>query len=347
MPNLNSRLVALILLSLISIFAILLILKNGSNPKENQKSQENQKNPQNFNISQQKKYLSDKIKSLGAQKAYDLFKTENQTNNQFIQHTYAHIFGALLYNLEGTQGIGICDSSFAFGCYHSFSTTAIADKGEHIVKELHSACTDKFGPLGSGCHHGLGHGILEYLGPNKLDQALKICASIQEFSLLGCSSGVFMEYNFPTLIDGDNATVTRRQFDSNNPFAPCKSVETKFQPSCYFEITQWWQLSLQSDHKKIGLMCDQLTDTKQREFCFIGIGYNIPPQIDYNLDKSVGGCDRMPGKREKTLCLAGVSWSFFTVPDKKDKAKDVCQFLNKNEQSLCIEKADLTAYKLN
>lgn len=341
MPNLNYRPVALVFpVIIISIFTILLISKNYSPPQETQKSQENQKNSQNLDISVQQKYLSDQIKSLGPQKAYLKFKEENQNKPANFQHPLAHIFGQLLYQQMGIEGITVCDSSFSFGCYHALFTSAIADKGESIITDLNSACTDKFGPLGVGCHHGLGHGILEYLGPNKLNQALKICASIQKLSLLGCSSGVFMEYNFPTIIDGDKTTFTSRQFDSNNPFSPCESVENRFKPSCYFEITQWWQSSLQSDYKKIGLMCDQIKDTKQREGCFIGVGYNIPPQISYNLDKSVGGCDRMPGKREKTLCLAGVSWSFFST-DKKAQAKDVCQFLDKDDQSLCMEKADL------
>lgn len=291
----------------------------------------------NLAVSQSKKYWADQIAQLGAQKAYEKFKNENSLSKTAAQHQLAHIFGEQLYQREGLNGITICDQSFSFGCYHSFFGSAIADKGTNIIKDLDRICVKKYDPLGTGCQHGIGHGILEYTGHNKLDKALNLCKPIQRLTYLGCEAGVFMEYNFPTLIDSKIAITESRKLNPNNFLEPCDTLDKSYRASCYFELTQLWAQQFK-DSRKLGQLCSQILDAS--ESCYLGIGNLVAPQTDYNLSKAMTECSQMPDKNSTALCMAGVSWGFFAM--NKPDSKIACDKLDTNLKNLCLAKADLT-----
>ena len=87
-------------------------------------------------------------------------------------------FGDALYHTTSLKGIHICDSKFGFGCYHSFLEEAITDKGLSAINDLDNECSKQFSKGGS-CQHGIGHGILSYLGDDKLSQALTLCTTLK------------------------------------------------------------------------------------------------------------------------------------------------------------------------
>ena len=333
----SSKLVIVFLLFFI-VIEVFIYLKNGFFTNT---SQENVVPT----VSEQRYYWKEKIRQMGSQRAYDLFKLENQQNEQDVQHTYAHIFGELLYNAEKIEGIGICDATFAFGCYHSFFGQALSRNGDKIVKDLDIECIKKFGPLGTGCQHGIGHGLMENMGPGKLDEALEICSTIQTLTYLGCTSGVFMEYNFPTLIDDASAIVQTRKFDVNNPFHPCESIKSKYQQSCYFELGKWWQEVLDSDFAKMGMLCQTIRTDSKRESCFLGVGYALGHETNYDSSKSKIICQDMPSSEAQMLCLSGVAWSFYAEPGKKDEYQTICSDLSDDRRLVCLDKADLTKAK--
>lgn len=180
-----------------------------------------------------KTFWTKRIKERGPEKAYSELKgTQNQFNKS--QHLAAHIFGEILYNEKGINGLPICDSIYAFGCFHGFFGEAISQRGLGIVEEANRVCIQKGGIKETGCRHGIGYGILEHLGSlsrDQLDKALDICKTIQVPSLLGCTQGVFMEYNFPAAEE-----IQRRQFDEKKSFTPCDTVASMYKSSCYFEL---------------------------------------------------------------------------------------------------------------
>src|SRR5688572_19501796 len=182
------------------------------------------------------------INTKGAARTYKDIQAIMGTSLPSKQHRVAHIFGELLYKKEGLQGIVVCDSNFAFGCYHSFFGSAIAQNGESIVKELDLACVEAHGPMGLGCPHGIGHGLGEYFGSAQVDKQLNICATLTwKGRYMGCQSGVFMEYNTPVMSDEKIIAPVVRPFNATSPYGICLTVPAQFQPACFLELGAWWE----------------------------------------------------------------------------------------------------------
>jgi len=293
-----------------------------------------------FNSSLIRKQIGNSIRITGAAKTYDQVKNRLSTVDNARQHSVAHIFGELLYTIEGLEGISVCDSSFGFGCYHSFFGRAISEKGESIVKELDKVCVDSYGPMGLGCPHGIGHGLGEYFGPEKIDRQLEICDSLTwKGRFLGCKGGVFMEYYTPIVTENDTVTTTVRPYEQANPYGVCPRVEPKFQPACFLELTGWWERVLEKDYTNIGKLCDSITDPINRESCLLGVGYAAVQSNGYDIEQSMDICKTMPDDDSIMLCRAGASWSFFANPQFRDQSKKVCE-----GSVLCEQKSDLLAY---
>src|SRR6185436_4304211 len=160
------------------------------------------------------------IKDLGPAKAYEIFKQDvTKITSPGSQHLLAHVMGTELYTELGLEGLSVCDDSFAFGCYHSFLGTAINQEGLGILNTVDQICNEKKSDAKSGCQHGIGHGIIGYLGYDQaqLLEALKYCEQLTYFGpLAGCGSGVFMEYNLKTMADPSGSGLLSRKFDPTN-----------------------------------------------------------------------------------------------------------------------------------
>lgn len=286
---------------------------------------------------------------VGVEEAYIEFKNQYQNKNFGVQHTMSHVVGELIYEKNGLEGMSFCDSTFAFGCYHSFYSLALADKGLSIIETADKYCIDKFGPLGTGCQHGIGHGLMGYYGPEKLELALDACGkTTQVKKLFGCTSGVFMEYNVPIVISPNNAETVPRVLDKNNPYSPCPSVKEQYQESCYYEMPQWWEKgnAYNKDYKKIGELCEGLNSPAKREACFLGVGNVSAPSSNYVVADTVSKCEQMPTRESETTCRSGASWSFFSSVTYRDEAIMVCKDLDEVSQNKCVKDSDLIGNKL-
>ncbi len=283
-----------------------------------------------------------RIAAVGTLRAYEEVKTE-YTNRDFgIQHTIGHVIGELIYAHDGLKGLLVCDISFAFGCYHSFFARALAENGEGIVRTLDTACVERHGPFNTGCQHGIGHGILEYFGHAQILKALEACKlTTQVRDLFGCTSGVFMEFNFPVIVAAEKSTPTVREVDPKNPEAPCNTiVPVRFRRSCYYELGQWWEKVFSRNYQKLGSLCDAVTpENDLREYCFLGIGHVAAPSSLFNVEESIKKCAEMPTSEGVLACRAGASWSFFAQGERAI-APSLCAGLGE-KSSECVEKSDL------
>ncbi len=296
------------------------------------------------NVLAERSFWSKRMDDIGVEQAYGEFKQVYADKHFGVQHTVSHIVGQLIYQKKNLAGLMICDSTFAFGCYHSFYSQALAEKGLAVISAADKACIDKFGPLGTGCQHGIGHGLMEYYGPKKLKEALDACSlTTQPKKLFGCTSGVFMEYNVPILITATDAKTVPRILDKKNPYAPCPSVIEKFQESCYYEMPQWWdkENNFQGNYKKIGELCQALTKDTNRESCFLGIGNMAAPSSSYVVADTIKKCQEMPTAETKIVCQSGASWSFYSSVTYRHLATEVCRNLDANIQSRCVQRSDL------
>lgn len=284
-------------------------------------------------IGREQQRWRDRIAAAGPEAAYAEFKAAYAERHFSDQHIAIHVMGGLLYETMGITGLAVCDDTFAFGCYHSFFASAIGRGGTGIVADLDRECVGRLGRGETGCQHGIGHGLVEHLGSSHLAEALELCGTTTTIHyLLGCTSGVFMEYNTPIVI-GATASQTLRELDRDAPTAPCPSLAERFRPSCYFELAPWWKNYF--SYEDMGRLCAELAVTAEREACFLGIGYIIVPFNEYRTVPSLADCGRMPIRDGELLCRAGMWWSYFVVPERRPLADDACAGLTPAEQSFC------------
>lgn len=303
--------------------------------KQNESHQNNLPPATASALREAKEFWKLQIKAIGPEKAYTDFLAR-AANDTLPPHEQAHAFGEALYNEEGLSGLGYCDSSFEFGCYHSFFGVAVAEKGIGVLPEFRDACQAKFGDYNLPCEHGIGHGVLVYTDYENLEEALRLCESISTLPTGGCSSGVFMEYNFHTM---DESTQGFLREKNANLYEPCVGLAEKFQPSCYVEQVQWWQNLFNNDFKYIGVLCSQLVGTKEsQEACFHGIGNYLAASVDLSVEKIIAGCTAMPNVEEQTLCHEGASWLVRGDGSEIKNAEKICSALPEIYAFECLKK---------
>ncbi len=251
-------------------------------------------------------------------------------------HSTFHILGEVLYSKLGISGISNCNDFAGFGCYHGLFIKAVSEKGIDEAYSIDKECVKIFGPLGLGCPHGIGHGLVEYFGYAKLQDALSICSKLTwQGSLFGCSAGVFMENNFRTVYKDGESTITIRE-PHGSLYEPCRSLDVKFRQSCYFEQASWWRVALHSDYKKIGELCTGLKGL-EKDACLLGLGNSVSESSLYNKSLSIEACGQMPDDYSKVMCRTGSAWAFFANPDKRSLSESLCLGLGNNEKT-CLEK---------
>ena len=285
-------------------------------------------------------YWEQQIQRHGAKDAYAEFKERTEKAPLARQHFAAHVMGDVLAEKLGTEGITVCDTSFAFGCFHGLFSAIIAKEGTAVIKELDAACVKAYGVMGTGCTHGIGHGILEYVGYENVAKALELCGlTTQKVPLLGCTSGVFMEYNQPLGGDPQNLVPGTRPFDPTHPYMPCTHVPQQFQASCYFELGGWLRTSISDDAAKRSGVCAGLSG-EPRSRCYMGIGSGSAHEHGYDMTASLAECAAL-APADEFSCRAGVRWGFYQVPETRVRANEACAYADA-QQSACASLGDLT-----
>ncbi|MEX0877515.1 MAG: hypothetical protein WDZ40_01470 [Candidatus Spechtbacterales bacterium] len=288
------------------------------------------------------------IDKIGPNEAYTFFKQEVGELDFSIQHLAAHQFGEALFKKQGVDGITVCDSSFAFGCYHQFFLSAISQHGIPIIEELDSVCIEKYTLWGLGCQHGIGHGLMEYFGEEGLAQALEACASLQwQEPFLGCQDGVFMENNFPTFIGEDRASGGVREYNPGNPEFPCNTIKEKFQQACFFAQPNWLIQAGEYSLTEVADICINLTGKINQRACLKGLGNYVGERSGGDIAEAVASCNIAISNNEENnvFCRAGVYWSYWKMDQHnsyRSMAQDACAGLSEEGFVLCESEADIT-----
>lgn len=263
-------------------------------------------------------FWQQRIKEIGPAPAYAEF-LKNAPAQALSTHEQAHAFGEALYKDEGLKGLQYCDSSFAYGCYHSFLGLAVNEEGPSVLPQFAEACKQKFGKANLPCEHGIGHGILVYTNYDLL-KALDLCKTISDRKTGGCSSGVFMEYNFHTMDENGDGSFVRAKTD--DLFAPCSSLPLEYRPACYSEQPQWWESVLNEDFKEMGVLCGTLSgDQDSYHACYYGIGNYIAAHVENDVSKILPLCALMPDASTVAMCREGASWLVGFDPTHQDALK--------------------------
>lgn len=275
-----------------------------------------------------------KIELSGPERAYQIFKESYKNQPLVVQHQEAHIFGGLLYDTGGLDDIATCDDAFLFGCYHGFFGKALTNNGSTVLPALDEACSKKTSWAATGCLHGIGHGILVYLGDQNIQDALAMCDQLATKGRAGgCPSGVFMEYNLGTMSNHKQARI--RQVQKENYHEPCNRVDQKYLIDCYVEQPQWWYAT-NGSFEQNGKLCGEVSDQPAREACYHGIGYVVGHIRRYNLEEALPECINLPSPEAQSLCRTGLSWSFAKNHNPQQEISAICEGILPIYARLCV-----------
>lgn len=229
-------------------------------------------------------HWEERIRAVGPATAYVEFGDAVKEEPPTMQHEGAHAFGGALYEVEGTKGLSICDSNFNFGCYHEFLGRAIATLGLASVGSLNQGCVDALQAQSLSCQHGIGHGILAYLGYDQraLLQGLEQCRDLPHNDPIGgCYGGLFMEYNLQTML----STEGRIRPLGANPLEPCDSLDKDYRQACYYWQPQWWShatnppMTGSQGFAHMGAWCETVGPNVRD--CFEGLGNIASPESNF------------------------------------------------------------------
>lgn len=273
-----------------------------------------------------------------------LSKYKNSSANN--QHAVAHIFGEVLYKSKGLSGITVCDGSFAFGCFHGFMVNALAEEGLGSIQELDRMCNEKFGKYNLGCQHGLGHGIAEYYGSSKLNQALDTCATLSwKHQLMGCSGGVFMEYIMPTEGNNNPGSVRINPLKANAPYLPCTQVQSKYKLECFYNLGNYFYNALNGDtHKGLDL-CGKILDSEYRKTCLMGLGNAIISNTR-DVSTTIKSCQLANNPMAEINCRSGAAWILYSNVSSRSEARSLCEGINNQDQEQCLTESNLLEFAL-
>lgn len=287
------------------------------------------------------------ISQEGGKAAYMKFSESVKNEPPARQHELAHSFGAALFTSEGKSGLSVCDSAFSYGCFHEFLGRAITAHGLSVTTELNQGCRDALVESPLSCQHGIGHGILSYLGYDEkaLKRSLEECLALPYNDPIGgCYGGVFMEYNLQTML-GRSGRIRPLTDDEQYP---CDALESEFRAACYFWQPQWWrQMLLQQGvdddlnaYARIGSFCRAAGPSHERS-CFEGVGNNVPADADFDAKQARELCDAAAETSVQRLYCRSLAANSLGVggAGKKGDAEAVCDGLNSGSHDYCISYA--------
>jgi hypothetical protein len=286
------------------------------------------------------------IDKIGLAKTYENFKAETAKLSPGSRHTQAHIFGEVLYDKLGKPGIEICDDTFSYGCYHSFIGAAIQYEGTDIIDILNQSCLKKNDHNKTlGCQHGLGHGILAGLGYDRdnLEKSLELCRPyLTKERVAGCVGGVFMEYNFQTML-ADDAKI--RPYTPDNPHSTCTSLDDAFMPACSFQQSQWWFTAIPKNPEdkidEIYNQCLKMNGLDLQNECFRGAGNHIGEFVNWDPKQAIYLCNRFKTYDSQVLCKSQAANVFNGMLNLDKEARMLCNDMNTTDKDACYRNSGL------
>lgn len=245
------------------------------------------------------KYWKEDIKNKGAEGAYEHFKEEYEKYPQ-DSHGLAHLFIGLIFEEKGVEALALCDTSFGNGCFHGLVSRAILAQGTEVLFDIVDLCSSSVHADAESCFHGVGHGVMEYVGGQRLREALTYCTTLEATGVHGavdgCVEGVFMDYNVS--LSGP------RSFEVASRFSPCdqEEVREEYRSNCYYSLPHWWFQQEQLAVSDITKWCSEVPSS-YTYLCYKGIGIDLPGKEDFDEAKIIAGCHLILDEAGEDACL--------------------------------------------
>ncbi len=281
------------------------------------------------------KFIESYSKEFGVEKAWEKLELEYSDASGASSpgaHDLAHIVGGLIFESKGLNGISICKSTFAFGCYHGLLDKAFLNSLEKLP-DAQDSCSklSSSGPV-SSCIHGIGHGIASFNKSKNLEKSLKDCDRLsmgQEY----CYDGVFMEFERSSPKDF---------YSSDSPLSPCDNLGAKFAISCGRNQVRVMQDRFGFEFTKISQTCLTSKETAFKDACFDALGFYAFQVSQNDPAKVVTECKLITHPDYKGRCFSAAAGEmvFQNAPNWQTNSIKVCNSLKSNYKTACLEKVE-------
>lgn len=281
-----------------------------------------------------REHWQQRIADVGTEQAHREAKERMAGSSTEIAHGVMHVFGELVYEADALDGLRVCDDTFNFGCYHGFMNWAINYDGPAVIPEINRRCLALYGDRDLFCRHGIGHGLFDHFGRDKLPLAFDECRKIGSVSLMGCYNGVMME-----LVNGEGFSEEFLAMD--RPYDVCTSLDADYRQACWFHMTYWWNWKLKRDARKVAALCAGLDDPGERDACRMGAGKTLAELSGYDVRRAERYCNAMADPDERMRCHAGARWVFIAAGREPG---DLCGPLDPERRGACMAIAERLGY---
>ncbi len=276
-------------------------------------------------------------KDKGAEYAFNALRVAKLPSDTDL-HLLGHVVGDELYKQKGLEGIAVCTNDFRNACSHSIVVGLLLEKGESALPTITQACRQAPGGPGAYtmCYHGLGHGILAYVGYN-VDYAIALCGKTgTQGEAPQCIGGAMME-----IISGGghNRELWTKErlvyLKKDNPLSVCqqKNMPPDGRIFCLIYITPYlWEAAgadmgypSEKDFAASFKFCDALPadDVAGRDVCFGGFGKefttlanerdirNVDKMDEAHMRQVYYWCNLAGGRNSIASCVASAMNSLY------------------------------------
>lgn len=267
--------------------------------------------------------------------AKDAFSTQAGTSLGGRSHDVAHFIGGLIYKEQGLKGLSVCDTTFAFGCYHGFTEGAFAKSLDPLL-QVAIAC-EALGPVSSGpwssCIHGIGHGVASYYNSTDLEPALATCNTLGPGATF-CHDGVFMEFAISAPVSF---------YDRARPLSPCDTVPLAYQVACGRNILAAMSSRFNLPPLTVAIACLE-ANAPFTNSCIDTYGFAIAHQEHMSGAQIAAGCAALKQPVAIAQCAGAAAGElvFQNFPDWQTQAPAVCQALRVSDQQTCLTRVNQT-----
>lgn len=295
-------------------------------------------NPDGTPYAEKFAYWKTRIHAIGGTKAYEELADFVKNYTVGVQHNETHVFGSALYSEEGMEGVAVCDDRFEYGCFHQMIGETLADLGMGSFPKVVEVCRGS-----PACLHSIGHGVLAqegYAFPD-LQKAIKVCDTLPGTVYVeGCYGGLFMEYNMRRLL----SDIQLPRPVGENWLEPCDQFSGVLGRICYYWQPTWWRsliapddlILAESGFRRMGDLCETLTDSELKASCFEGTGV-IALNSGRTSEQGVSACAFVsPDVFGDALCRTGAA-RLITLLSRPDEARSICLEMTGVYQSGCLD----------
>lgn len=254
-------------------------------------------------------------------------------------HDLAHLVGHLIYEEQGLRGLSVCDTSFAFGCYHGLMEVALYDEDggtyEERLASSQAGCRilgDDSSPTYWSCIHGIGHGIATYRD-HDISRSLSDCDLLDEKIRTYCHDGVFMEFSI---------SAPPSFYKRENPIYPCDIVNENYKVTCARSQVQVMRLRFSLDTGTIAQTCLATGNASIAYHCVDALGYFTAQESGGKAPQIISGCKQILDESASAQCLSAAAGElvFQNYAGWQKTAPEICSALSGNHKDKCLGRVD-------